>query len=291
LDETTTLAIITTLIIVAAGLTGSVIVASLTERLRNSNEKKAAHLRQIKTDVLQPIRFRVTNHYLPILQFRNSNLTATNLISKKIAAKLNEQPVDYALDILVWEPGANPVVVGSDEKSGYEIDSTLLSDCREHHYVTLLKKWDNLLSDVNAYNDSCLRMSQKLTEEIRAKLDLPLAKVWDQAGEYVTPALGFEVFQRMIGLGNIQFSTSEQDMGYGKALQVRLGASKIAQLKAGSSPQQFEKVLDGSIDLHRDEIRRMMDNAQAQAQNFEGFAGDLTKALESQKLPGKCSYV
>jgi hypothetical protein len=293
LDETTILAIVTTLIIVAAGLAGSVIVAGLTESLRSKNEKRADHLRELKSKVLQPVIQQVDKHYLPILKFRNSNLSVNLVPNKKIAAKLTEQPVDYRLEVVVWNPGITPGLVSEDpdEKSGFALDSGLLADCREHHFQKLMTTWNDLQRAMKKYNEDCLSFSDKITEEIRTKLGLPKANTWNQPGEYVTPALGFEVFQRMVGLGFIQFSTDVQAMGYGNVLNVRMGGSKVAQLRGDAPPDQIENAIGESIEIHREEAKGIVERAGSLVPKFEQFAKEMVEQLETQKLPGKCSYV
>jgi hypothetical protein len=293
LDQATTLAILTTIVIVVAGLVGSVIVASLTESLRSKNEKKDNHLREIKNQVLQPMIQQIEKHYLPILRFRNSNLMVSQVPTKKVAAKLSEQPVNYELKVVVWEPGINSGVVSPgdpDEKSGYVLDEGLLADCRENHFKDLIGSWDSLAREVRKYNETCLELSDRITKEVSSKLKLPIATYWDIPGEFVTPALGFEIYQRMVALGSTQLSQTVQAMGYGNVLNVRLGASKVAQLKPDSPPTLMEGVLSEAIEFHTHEAKGIISLAEGLAPRLENLLKGLLKQFETQKLPGKCDY-
>jgi hypothetical protein len=293
LDEATTIAILSTVIIVAATIIGAVIVADRTESLRSRNEKRDNHLREINDHVLQPMTRQIDKHYLPILRFQNSNLAVNQVPTKKVAAKLTEQPVDFGLEVVIWRPGVNMGVVSPgdlDEKSGYIMDEGLLADCRENHFQGLVGRWDQLVKEMNKYNQNCLDFSNRITKEVASKLKLPIASYWDLPGEFVTPAMGFEIYQRMVAIGYTQLSQVVQSMGYGNVLNVRLGASKVAQLKPDTPPTVIEGVLAEAIDFHTHEAKGIVSIAEVLIPKSESLLKDLVRQEETQKLPGKCSY-
>jgi hypothetical protein len=66
--------IISIIIGAAVSIVAAFIAARYTEKYRDQSEKKVAHYKQIKINVLNPMLELTDKYYLPILEFKKANL-------------------------------------------------------------------------------------------------------------------------------------------------------------------------------------------------------------------------
>jgi hypothetical protein len=236
------------------------------------------------------MRKQIENHYLPILQFKNTNLSVQRLEERKYDAILSESPVRYELRVRPWEPGRNSFS-GVAEDSVMTIDPHLADHCRLFHFESLLSEWDSLKTSADKFNQECCALTESLTEEIRSSLGLKLMRAWDTPGEYVTPALGLSIYLRMVGLNENPMSAVTQNGQHGQVMSVAFGGQIAAQLKPGTDTAPFQAAVDEAIRRNSAEAEKLRSVARELEQEFERLNGDLKRSLESERLPGNCDYL
>jgi|GEM_PF-5782114 hypothetical protein len=292
LNTDSTIQIISAIILAIVGIAAAFIAARFTEKYRDQSENKAEHYKQIKVNVLTPMLDLTDKYYLPIIEFKRENLAWERRITKKFAAGLNEEPINYEIVASIAPKNTSGSNIFQEDEQ-IHIENEFFEDCRKNHFKMLFEEWENLTSKVDQFNRESLELANVMTESIAKKLGLPVVKDWNFSGQCVTPFCGVAIFNRMAGTGGYQLTTAVQPFGKGTYLTVSFG-NNIIQLDPSTDVADVQKVrsiLDDEINERREKFLLLKTKAESINKKFVPFRAHLEILMGKQKLSGKCEYI
>jgi hypothetical protein len=281
--------IVSAITIGIVSIVAAIIAARYTEKYRDRSENAAEHYKQIKVNVLNPMLKLTDRYYLPIVELRKENLQWFRRDTKQFAAGLDEEPIIYEVVASIIPPNTSDstVLQGNEEA---QIDNELYEDCKKNHFKLLFEEWETLTSRVNQFNQESLQLANMITHSIAKTLDLPVAKIWDAPGRFVTPYCGIAILNRMAGIGIYQIMSGFQSTTGGQYLQVSFG-NVIIQLEPSADIQKIRGIIDEEIKVRRKKFLELKTLAGSIDKDFVLFRPKLQTIAEKQKLSGKCSYI
>ncbi|MGD0204033.1 MAG: hypothetical protein ABSC20_09050 [Candidatus Bathyarchaeia archaeon] len=292
MNTDSTIQIISAIILAIVGIAAAFIAARFTEKYRDQSENKAEHYKQIKVNVLTPMLDLTDKYYLPIIEFKRENLAWERRITKKFAAGLNEEPINYEIVASIAPKNTSGSNIFQEDEQ-IHIENEFFEDCRKNHFKMLFEEWENLTSKVDQFNRESLELANVMTESIAKKLGLPVVKDWNFSGQCVTPFCGVAIFNRMAGTGGYQLTTAVQPFGKGTYLTVSFG-NNIIQLDPSTDVADVQKVrsiLDDEINERREKFLLLKTKAESINKKFVPFRAHLEILMGKQKLSGKCEYI
>ncbi len=150
----------------AGGVATTVAGSWISSKVHLYYEEKKAHLQEIKTKVLDPLRTGLDEHFRPLVGNIQPNVVvepgAPTLFDEQ--AKSTEETNESA-DLLIGRSPAARVFAG--------VDDALLEDAKRNHFTEQLSSLDTFLGNWRSYTGDCYAWVGGMAREIRMRSGLP----------------------------------------------------------------------------------------------------------------------
>lgn len=154
----------------ASGLAGAAIAVRLQERARARRQ----HLADIKAKVLEPVRRRLEQFYLPLLDGTVGPVALEN-VSVPVKGSVTEPHRTWAWQLGPRRTIGNPFPwFGSEQEEPPQLSAELYADAKRRHYQDLLARWEALEREVvDGYVGTALGHAAALVTAIAERSELP----------------------------------------------------------------------------------------------------------------------
>lgn len=270
---------------VAAGatvVTGTFVRNWITNKMHDYEDRKKAHLEELKEKVLSPIREGLSHNFGAVVS-RQAPLLAVQGATVEFheRAKVTEEPAEGG-EVLV-APFPTHKVFGS-------IRSALLEDARKNHFPELMSKIDDFLSRWGAYLGLWHVWASGISREIlrHSGLDaFPPKPVPSTFRFYVMHLrLALFVYNRLAGFVTPGLAVQEQG-----GVWALSGMNYTLALGSREQMDALIVLLDKLLETERLRTAELRNKAAAFQEEFGNICGELDYAIASRRPRGRCDLV
>lgn len=266
----------------------AVLAPHISQRLRQSSEKRDDHLAELKREVLQPILAYLTDEVIPILEHRLGNVGICEARVPRPGASIMESSIAirevYCYELVSENVASVLHRLPEESQRPAFFDSPLYRHARQH-FRDLFEAWDLLLQEFDDYNAASIRHAEWLRSELARAIPLPEYEDIQQRHWVQTIRLALVVLYRQVGLWAFPPSRMQdhdlQALDYAGARLVTGTPDEV---------QQCTTALDDLIG-RRDQLDRLVARAAPIRARALQLKAKFEDHLQRRRLHGGCEYL
>lgn len=275
----------------------AILSAYLVTTLREKQDRKNQHLKEIKDKVFEPLKEGIDRYYLPTLEKKLVNIGINGKPKRnKFLTKEDYKKADRRLEFMftILEPKEASSRHGTLEPLGklpsFVPDTKFYLCVKKKHFPFFIQRWEEFKQKFDTYNKTCLEIAKKIKKEIKNQINLPPYN----GGSITTPY----VFEHELALFVLKKSLQEN---YSDLLTVEeesplttlyIDSKMVAR---GENPQEIKKCEEEVKELvQRNQIKNQTEKLAKQADalipKVKTLRDEIERLLKQKRLPGKCEY-
>lgn len=255
-----------------------------------TDESHAAHLEDLRKQVLEPMLDYLNRQMLPVLDRQCGNVILVRAVLPRTSGGFMGEPTEFTETFglgTAVEPPIDPVTYAETQWLTPIRDGALYSDARDNHYQSLIRSWDGLSTKFDGYNQACLDYTAHLRSEILKGTSLPEHDLGRTQSQWVWAiALAIIIFYRHLGLQRLQ-------------LKAQTNSSPCFLLDDGShyfaqgSPDDITRCVRTLEALYekKERIAELDEYAHVVKSEALVLMGQIESLLVTRRLHGKCPFV
>ena len=266
-------------LIYVSGIASTIVGSFIASKIRVYQDSRSAHLDDIKTKVLVPLKDKLTENYASLVDHRSPVVEQGWGVKALKAASVTEYPTEQG-----------PVLVKVAPNIRAAADQALYVDAKERHFRKLVLHVEQFLAAWRAHADACHAWVFSLSQEILDKCQLPEFST-STSSEYIMHfRLAVFVYRRLFRSLDRALSKRNPNPA-GAGLWMIEGFDGTS---AQGSEQQMDTVLrklDELVEREKGTADRLRADANALADRFSLLCAELSYAAAARRLHKRCNLV
>lgn len=285
----TTLLVGIVIAVLSAALAGilGLISGMIVERRRSGDVDRREHVRDVRTNVLEPLVLRVESYCLPVTCGRKPPLELVNVRQAGPVGDLKKRRDEYSEEFVPL--AQSDFHEGLRDLSLGRLDQSLFTHAFNEHLPDMIRSYRDAESELSAWQMSLVRYAQEAVKRLSDAIKVPVGRGLTGPPQ-IELRLGMFLINRQLGVSDSTLYLDLQEAGY--PVEARIISDEQRIYGAGSAAE-MERCLNCVNDMARDEVAfsPFQSRAKSLHAGFKEIVGKLRVAAATAKLPGRCSYL
>lgn len=271
---------------VLAGVLG-LISGMVVERRRSGDVDRREHVRDVRTNVLEPLVLRVESYCLPVTCGRKPPLELVNVRQAGPVGDLKNRRDEYSEEFVPL--ARSDLHEGQRDLSLGRLDQSLFTHASNEHFPDLIRSYLDAESELSAWQMSLVRYAQEAVERLSDAIKVPVGRSLTSPPQ-IQLSIGTFLINRQLGVSDSTLYLDLQEADY--PVEARI-ISNEQRIYGTGSAAEMERCLNGVSDMARDHVAfsPLQGRAKRLHAEFKEIVGELRVAASTAKLPGRCSYL